>query len=70
MNAVRDSDSYNQPIQQMIELHSFINKINLFLNSFLFNHFYEWLKEMDEESYYNSTWLYQSLLQWPWMKCC
>ena len=20
--------------------------------------------------YYNSTWLYQSLLQWPWMKCC
>ena len=29
-----------------------------------------WLVDELLNEYYNSTWLYQSLLQWPWMKCC
>ena len=35
-----------------------------FIQSFTLREMY-WI----EWSYYNSTWLYQSLLQWPWMKC-
>ena len=69
-------------LSAMNEMAAKSNKLNLiadfwnwiediqFISSIQLIKFGVWFDCSPFHEYYNSTWLYQSLLQWPWMKCC